>query len=87
MTDFQPGLVVFSKSGRDKGRAFVVLSVDGEYLFLSDGDLRRLEKPKRKKQKHVQPTNYVSHTINEALSKGIALLDADVRRALLPYKK
>ena len=53
------GQVVFSKCGRDKGRAFVVLSVEDEYVFLSDGQLRPLNKPKKKKIKHTQPTHAV----------------------------
>ena len=53
------GQVVFSKCGRDKGRAFVVLSIEDEYVFLSDGQLRPLNKPKKKKIKHTQPTHTV----------------------------
>jgi len=58
------GQVVFSKCGRDKGRAFVVLSVEDEYVFLSDGQLRPLNKPKKKKIKHTQPTHTVMGTVD-----------------------
>ena len=54
--EYQIGQVVYSKSGHDQGDALLVYSVDGEYLYLVDGKRRRLEKPKRKKKKHVQPT-------------------------------
>jgi hypothetical protein len=50
------GTIVFSKAGRDKGKAMVILESDGEYLTLADGKTRSLQKPKRKKIKHVQPT-------------------------------
>ena len=75
------GQVVFSKCGRDKGGAFVVLSVEGEYVFLTDGQLRPLSKPKKKKVRHTQPTHDVMGTVNQG-----GLTDADIRKWLLQYK-
>ena len=60
--DIETGLVVRAKSGRDKGRFFVVISLDGEYAYIVDGKTRRLEKPKRKNLKHLFPTNTVIPT-------------------------
>ncbi len=52
------GRVVRSKAGRDKGRLFLVVGVSGdEHLLLADGDLRKLEKPKKKKLKHLAATD------------------------------
>ena len=46
------GSVVFSRSGRDAGRFYVVIEiVDDEYVTIADGDLRRVDKPKLKKIK------------------------------------
>ena len=45
--------IVRSDAGRDKGKLFVVLAVEGEYLLLADGKSRKLESPKRKKRRHV----------------------------------
>ena len=59
------GQVVFSKSGRDKGRSFIVVSVEEEYAYLADGDLRKVENPKRKKNKHIQRTNDVIDWIKQ----------------------
>jgi len=48
------GGIVRSRAGRDRGRAFVILSiVDAEYVLLADGQLRTLERPKKKKRKHL----------------------------------
>ena len=46
--------VVISTAGRDGGKLFYVLEADDTYLLLVDGKGRRIEKPKRKKLKHVQ---------------------------------
>ena len=32
--------IVRSEAGRDKGKLFIVLNVDGEYLLLADGKER-----------------------------------------------
>ena len=45
--------IVRSDAGRDKGKLFVVLAVEGEYLLLADGKSRKVEAPKRKKRRHV----------------------------------
>ena len=63
------GQVVFSKCGRDKGRAFVILSIEDEYVFLSDGQLRPLNKPKKKKIKHTQPTHTVMAVADSSAGK------------------
>ena len=53
------GCVVKSIAGRDGGRFFAVLSTDGEFALIADGKLRKVEKPKRKKLKHLRKTNTV----------------------------
>ena len=72
------GQVVFAKAGRDKGNAFVIMEIQGEYLYLADGKLRTLEKLKKKKAKHVQPTNYIA----DLTTSGRALQDADIRKQI-----
>ena len=48
------GDFVISLAGRDQGRIFIVADVCGDgYVLLVDGKLRKVDKPKRKKLKHV----------------------------------
>lgn len=54
--NIQKGSIVMAKSGRDKGRFFLVLSVEGNYAFLADGKTRKLEKPKKKNIIHLAAT-------------------------------
>ena len=51
--DITVGTLVFSKAGRDKGEMFLTLSVENGYAYIADGDLRRVEKPKKKKLIHL----------------------------------
>lgn len=81
---YSKGQIVYSKCGRDKGRTFIVIDFDEEFIYLADGDLRRLEKPKKKKFKHVQIVNKVDLGIKEKLEKGY-ILDADLRKAIKAF--
>ena len=76
------GQIVFSKRGRDKGRAFVIMSADREYVFLVDGQMRPLNKPKKKKVKHIQPTNTVTK-LQQVPKEN--LKNADIRKWLLSF--
>lgn len=51
--DMEKSDIVLSQQGRDKGRLLMVLDTDAEYLLLADGRRRRVERPKRKKIRHV----------------------------------
>lgn len=49
------GMLVKSKSGRDKGRIYVVVRTDRCFAYLADGDLRPLRRMKKKNIRHLQP--------------------------------
>ncbi|MBR4234519.1 MAG: RNA-binding protein [Clostridia bacterium] len=50
-----PGAVVVSKAGRDEGRTFLVIAeLSDEYVLIADGKTHRIEKPKKKKRKHLK---------------------------------
>lgn len=85
--EVQIGQVVYSKSGHDKGDALMVFSVEGEYVWLVDGRRRKLEKPKRKKIIHVQPTSYIEEETAGKILRKEYLLDAEVAKALKKYQK
>ena len=85
--EYQIGQVVYSKSGHDQGDVQIICAIEGEYLLLADGRRRKLEKPKRKKKKHVQPTFYVEKDVAAKLQTGEYLLDADIKKALKKYQQ
>lgn len=83
--EYVVGQLVFSKSGHDKGGLFVIMKIEGEYLYLADGKVRALEKPKKKKIKHVQKVNYVAREIKEKIQEESYVNNADLRRAISTY--
>ena len=53
------GQVVLSKAGKDRGSLYAILLEDEEFAFIADGRLRKVEKPKRKRKKHLSFTKTV----------------------------
>ena len=84
--DFTIGQIVFSKAGKDKGNAFIIFNIDGDYLYLVDGKTRPLENPKKKKIKHVQPTKTVDMALQDAIMQKKYMKNADFRNALMRYE-
>ena len=74
-------------SGRDKQNPFIIVKVESEYVYLCDGDLRKLEKPKKKNIKHIQITHKIDYDIKNKLEDRAYILDADIRKALSAFAK
>lgn len=81
------GDIVVSTYGHDMGNWYVVEQVLNEYVFLVDGKYRPLEKPKKKKAKHVLATKYFAKEISEKLIKRQNVQDAEIRSALKFFKE
>ena len=74
--------VVVSTAGRDCGSLFYVIGIQEEYLLLSDGRGRTLEKPKRKKRKHLKPVLRPETRVAAKLRCGDKVLNSELRRDL-----
>ena len=49
------GSIAVSLAGHDRNRAFIIVGVlDEGYVAVADGRRRKIEKPKRKKMKHIR---------------------------------
>ena len=78
----EPGRAVCSIAGRDRGKRLVVLSVDGGYACVADGDLRKVEKPKKKKMRHLKATAEYFSNIAEIVTEGKLPSNAEIRKCL-----
>ena len=74
--------VVVSTAGRDQGDWFYVIEEDPIYLFLANGKDRTLDKPKRKKRKHVQKVLRSETRVASKLRTGDKVLNGELRRDL-----
>lgn len=82
----EPGYVVISTQGHDKGQWYVVSEVQSEqYLLLCNGDNRRFTNPKKKQVKHLRvlPLMIPVSGIGES---GGPIVDGDIRKSLKAAK-
>ncbi|QXM07333.1 KOW domain-containing RNA-binding protein [Crassaminicella indica] len=77
------GQIVKSKAGRDKDRAFIVIGiVDEQYVLIADGDLRKIDKAKKKKVKHLQKYNIISNEVKKRIENDEKISNLFLRREL-----
>ena len=74
--------VVVSTAGRDTGKWFYVIAEEQNFLFLANGKDRTLDKPKRKKRKHVQKVLRSETRVAQKLRSGDKVLNSELRRDL-----
>jgi ribosomal protein L14E/L6E/L27E len=86
MENFQIGNIIISKVGRDKGKIFIVVKIEKGYVYLADGKLRKIQNPKKKKIKHVQPTNKVINNLKTKIENEEKITNADIRKELSIYQ-
>ena len=79
--------IVRSDAGRDKGKLFIVMAVQGEYLLLADGKSRKVESPKRKKRKHVLFVAADDNRVSQKIISDEKVTNSELRRTLAAYRE
>ncbi len=83
----EPGRICISKSGRDKGRVFIIKAVlDESYVLIVDGVMRKLDKPKKKKLKHLAIKPYDVAILADKWRTGATVFDAEIKSAIAQIK-
>ena len=82
ISDYNISDVVKATAGRDREKLFYVIGVDGQLLLLANGKDRPLDRPKRKKRKHVQKVLRSETRVAEKLRCGDKVLNSELRRDL-----
>ena len=78
----EPGRVVESTQGRDKGKYFLILENAAEgFVMIADGLYHKLENPKKKKTKHLR-AKPVLLDLKALRPEGGPLQNSDLKRSL-----
>lgn len=77
------GQLVKSKCGRDKDRIFIIKDIIKDYVLLVDGDLRKIEKPKLKKNKHISKINMIIKQFDILID---TITNKEIREIIKNYK-
>jgi len=77
------GQLVCSKAGRDKGKYFIILDIiDDNYVYICDGSLRTIEKPKKKKIKHLHFTGKDVEYIREVKKSFVSFSNKQIKKSI-----
>ena len=75
-----------SRAGHDCDEIYVIINSDAEYVYLADGKSKTVDKPKKKKKKHVQIIIHIDQAIEEKLCQDKLFINEDIKRAIKLYK-
>lgn len=82
------GFLASSKAGHDKDKIYVIIKEDAEYVWLSDGRIKTVDHPKKKRKKHIQLIKYFNNEeMRDSLLEGKKVSDLEVMMVLKNYKK
>lgn len=77
------GQIVHSKAGRDKNKYFIVVGViDDDYVLVADGQLRKIDSPKKKKIKHLVFHDKYDKNIQRMLEENEKISDVYLKKSL-----
>lgn len=77
-----------SKAGHDKDHIYIIVREEKEYVYLVDGSLRTLERPKKKKKKHVQVMRKnADKALGNRLLENQPVRDEEIKRAVKNVQK
>ena len=82
------GQLVRSRAGRDKGKLFLILDVlDDEYVLVVDGKIRKIDRPKKKKLKHLVFYNTTIDKFRENIENDRKMNNAFIRKLIEPFER
>ena len=80
------GRFAVSKAGHDKAKVYVITAVEGDFVYLCDGCLKTLAKPKKKRIKHIQFVNaQVPRELLERLESRALVRNEEIKYAIKTY--
>lgn len=86
--NFQLGQVVRSTAGRDAGGIFLLVGIlNDKNVLVADGNLRKINSPKKKNVKHLKSHNYIDQNIQSKLFQNKKITDLEISSTLAIFLK
>ena len=77
------GMFAISKAGHDKGRMYLIVKEEEDFFYLADGRSRGIEKPKKKRKKHLQLVKSgISELLKEKLEGNLTIYNEEIKYAI-----
>lgn len=92
MVEYKKGYFARSIAGHDKGKLYIIVEGTKEtghddFVYLTDGELKLIDHPKKKKIKHIQVIKISDPAIESKILEGQELRNEDIKRAIKAYAK
>ena len=78
--------LAISRSGHDKDSIYVIVKEEANMVYLADGNLKPLEKPKKKNRKHIQIIKKLPKEITEVFTQE-NFRNEEIKRVVKLYQK
>lgn len=82
MRGIEEGMFARSLAGHDSGKLYVIIRMEAEYVWLVDGITRTLEKPKKKKIRHIQIIHRFAGPVRTALENKAPLQNEQIKQII-----
>lgn len=80
--EYKPGMLAKSIAGHDQNQIYVIMQEDREFVFLCDGRLKTIDKPKKKRKKHIQLIKIISEELAVKIAEGSVIKNEEIRKAI-----
>ncbi|MDY3918259.1 MAG: RNA-binding protein [Candidatus Limivivens sp.] len=77
----EKGMLAVSRAGHDCGKLYLIVDADSRFVWLADGKLKSVSKPKKKSRKHIQVIRRERSCLPETAA------DEEVKRILKLYRE
>lgn len=84
--DIRVGSFAEAIAGHDSGKWYVIFRIENEYVYLVDGRIRTLDRPKKKKVKHIRILNHFDPLLADKISNE-TVRNEEIKRSLKLLQK
>ena len=92
MVEYRKGYFARSKAGHDKGKIYIIIEEtitsgngNGDFVMVADCETKTVEKPKKKRKKHLQIVLHGDEMILEKLANEQEIRNTDIKQAIENY--
>jgi ribosomal protein L14E/L6E/L27E len=81
MNEFKTGSFAITTAGHDAGKCYVIFQKDQEYVYLVDGRIRTMDRPKKKKMIHIRMLSEIDQNLADKMNSNTAK-NEEIKRAI-----
>lgn len=74
-------------AGHDKNHVYFIFKQDNSFVYLVNGDTKKICNPRKKNQKHIQIIKNIPQAIMDILKNDDVITDEIISKMLKAYKK